>query len=276
MDEPTPVPKLAAAVHAETGAAWNLAAAIYERDEVQDVAFLRSGGVSFLAPELPYLHDLRAWCGRAIHLQCAGGKDTLSLWNQGAAEVVGVDISARMIASARRKADALRAPARWICADILETPREVDGTADLVYTGKGALPWVMDLAAWAAMVARLLRPGGRLYVFEGHPLDWVWDETASEYLLHPEHGDYFSAVIRGDRWPAPLLADLATGEPSTPRAREHQWTLGEIVTALAESGLRLRRLEEHPVLYWDQFPALRRKLVPRLPHTFSLLMVRDP
>ena len=35
-----------------------------------------------------------------------------------------------------------------------------DATADLVYTGKGALIWMPDLARWADEVARLLRPGG--------------------------------------------------------------------------------------------------------------------
>jgi SAM-dependent methyltransferase len=271
MQPPDTPPGTAPEIHAETGAAWDHAAAIYERDEAADVAFLRAGGVSLLPPELPYLRDLTRWCGRAIHLQCAGGKDTLSLWNLGAGEVVGVDISARMIASARRRSDALGAPATWLRADVLKTPQELDGTADLVYTGKGALPWVMDLAVWAGTVSRLLRPGGLLYLFDGHPLDWVWDESASDYGLHPEYGDYFSPVHRADRWPAPLLPD---GE-GAPRAREHQWTLGEIVSALADAGLRLRRLEEHPVLYWDQFPELRPELAPRLPHSFSLLMVSE-
>jgi hypothetical protein len=45
----------------------------------------------------------------------------------------------------------------------------LNGTADLVYTGKGALPWVMDLERWAAVIERLLKPGGRLFVFEGAP-----------------------------------------------------------------------------------------------------------
>ena len=43
-----------------------------------------------------------AAAGGPIHLQCAGGRDTLSLWNQGADEVVGVDFSPRMLELAAR------------------------------------------------------------------------------------------------------------------------------------------------------------------------------
>lgn len=112
----------------ETGVAWNVAAAIYERDSERDIALLRSGGNSLLSPERRFLHNLNAWCGRAIHLQCAGGTDTLSLWKLGAAEVVGIDISEKMIAVARRKSAALGAPARWYCCDVLNTPLELDAT----------------------------------------------------------------------------------------------------------------------------------------------------
>jgi SAM-dependent methyltransferase len=252
--------------------AWDLAAAIYERDEEHDLAFLRSGGVSLMPPERRHLGRLGSWCRRAIHLQCAGGKDTLSLWNLGAVEVVGVDISERMIASAARKSAALHAPASWHCSDILELPAELNETADLVYTGKGALPWIMDLTAWSRGVARLLRPGGSLYLFEGHPLDWVWDLEAAAYRLDSQRGDYFSPGLSDQRWPAPFLARLNSPGAEPPRAWETQWTLGDIINSLVEAGLRLRRFEEHPDLYWDQFPNLAPDLARRLPHTFSLWM----
>src|SRR5262245_8158641 len=126
--------------HQETGVAWNVTAAIYERDEAEDIALLRSGGNRLVAPERRCLPDLTTGCECALHLQCAGGTDTLTLWQLGAARVVGVDLSEKMIAVAQRKTTALNAPARWYCCDVLDTPPELDNTADLVYTGKGALP----------------------------------------------------------------------------------------------------------------------------------------
>src|SRR4029078_5305346 len=97
-----------------------------------------------------------------IHLQCAAGRDTLSLWNAGATEVIGLDISPRMLALATRLAAATEAAARWIEADVLDAPVELDGTGDLVYTGRGSIIWLHDLDAWAAGIARLLSPNRRL------------------------------------------------------------------------------------------------------------------
>ena len=261
--------------HQETGRTWDITAGIYERDEEADIALLRAGGGSFLAPERRFLRDLTASCERALHLQCAGGTDTLSLWKLGASSVVGVDISERMISVARRKSTALGAPASWYCCDILRTPHMLDGGADLVYTGKGALPWMMDIAAWAAVVHRVLKPGGMLYIFEGHPLDWVWDMAATDYRLSPQTGDYFQEDVATDRgWPLVSVPVQEHAAKDQLHVHERQWTLGAILNSLTAAGMSLVHFEEHPDLFWNQFPNLAADLRHRLPHTYSLLMRR--
>jgi SAM-dependent methyltransferase len=262
--------------HRETGTAWDWAAQIYERDEQHDIHLLQTGSHTLHAREHHLLSDLSDWCRCAVHLQCAGGSDTLSLWRVGAAKVIGVDISARMIAVAERKSAALAAPARWFCCDVLLTPDTLNGTADLVYTGRGALPWIVDLAGWARVVMRLLRPGGRLLIFEGHPLDWVWDKSAPDFRFDPHDGHYFSDREASHRWPAPLLAATQSAVDGTlPNLHERQWTLGQLVTTLAATGLRLVRLDEYPECYWDPFKNVPPHTLHRLPHTFALLMVKD-
>lgn len=262
-----------AAMHQGNRAGWDEGAARYAEWVEADIAFLRGGGVALHAPELRILGELRPWCRRAIHLQCAAGKDTLSLWNLGAAEVVGVDISDAMLALARRKSDALGAPARWFQSDVLATPHELDGSADLVYTGQGALNWLHDIAGWARVVARLLAPGGRFYLFEGHPLTWIFDQDAAEPRLDPRYGDYFSEQAEADQgW-----SDAYIGALDRPKAQlavkyERQWTLGAVVNALIGAGLRVERLQEHPEPYWAQFPNMPADLVRRFPQTYSLVM----
>ena len=51
------------------------------------------------------------------------------------------------------------------------------GAFDLVYTGIGALCWLPDIRRWAGVVAALLRPGGRLFLREGHPMLWTIDDA---------------------------------------------------------------------------------------------------
>ncbi len=262
-----------ARMHRETGAAWDIAARKYEDAVEKDIEFLRRGGNSLLPPEQRILGELKSWCRRAIHLQCAGGQDTLSLLAQGANEVVGIDISEHMIACAREKSEALRANATWYCCDILDVPHALDGTGDLVYTGRGALPWMMDIQGWARVIARLLKGGGKLLVFEGHPLDWVWDANASDIRFHPERNNYFSDKTEGgERWPAPFIARQRDLNPADFPIHEHQWTLGQVVNALLAAGLLLRHFDEYPDLYWEQFPNVPTQILRRLPHTFSLLM----
>jgi len=133
----------------------------------------------------------------------------------------------------------------------------------------------MDNGAWARVTGRLLKPGGKLYVFEGHPLDWVWDMEADEYRLDPVRGDYFSEQLTDLRWLNPILARMNENEKARPKAREQQWTLGTILNALTATGLRREHFEEHPDLYWGQFPHLGGDLARRLPYTFSLLMRKE-
>ncbi len=266
-------------MHQMNRLAWDEAAQAYETVIEESIAFLRAGGRNFCAPELPYLEDLPAWCERAIHLQCAGGRDTLSLWNQGAKEVVGVDISDRMIAAARRTSEALGARAQWFCCDVLNPPRELDGTADLVYTGRGALYWIMDIRAWAHVVARLLKRGGKLYVFEGHPLDWVWDLNAPVFRMetNPPYGNYFSQEIdRSKGWPESYIPPEVVLPVSQQSVKhERQWKLGDIMNSLIAAGLTVERFEEHSEQYHDQMPLISAEIASRVPHTFSLLMRKE-
>src|ERR1700693_4916492 len=156
-------------MHAANRTAWDEAAERYEGWFDEAVAQIQSGGTNLFGVETELIGDLHGRGVRAIHLQCAAGRDTLSLWNQGAAEVVGIDFSPRMLALAEGLTAATGAPAHWILSDVLETPHELDGTGDLVYTGRGSIIWLADLDAWAAVIARLLSPTGRFVLFEGHP-----------------------------------------------------------------------------------------------------------
>jgi ubiquinone/menaquinone biosynthesis C-methylase UbiE len=62
----------------------------------------------------------------------------------------------------------LAVPAQYVVAEVPVVPVR-DECPDLVYTGKGALIWMRDLDAWAESVARMLKPGGQLFVYEAHP-----------------------------------------------------------------------------------------------------------
>ena len=218
-------------MHAANRAAWDEAAERYEGWFDEAVALIRSGGTNLFGVEIELIGDLHGRCRRAIHLQCAGGRDTLSLWNQGADEVVGVDFSPRMLELAARLTAATGAPARWIQADVLDTPHELDGTADLVYTGRGSLIWLQDLDAWAAVIARLLAPGGRFVLFEGHPAEWLFDVDEDGRWIATDY-DYFGGAEASKGWAPEYIDRLSIADDDQSWKFARAWTLGEIVTAL--------------------------------------------
>src|SRR6476619_2688027 len=108
-----------------------------------------------------------------VHLQCHIGTDTVSLARLGARSVVGVDFSPSALDVARRLADRTHTPVDFVEADVYDA-LAVLGTEsfDVVYTGVGALCWLPDISRWADVVAGLLRPGGELFMREGHPVLW--------------------------------------------------------------------------------------------------------
>lgn len=257
--------------HEANRASWNEAAARYTEEIEATIAFLRAGGSNLHPLERAMLGDLRVF-GTAIHLMCASGRDTLSLWNEGVGRVIGVDISDLHIANARRTSEALGAPAAWHRSDVLEAPAELDGTADLVYTGRGAIGWLHDLEGWAAVVRRLLRPGGVLSLFDDHPATWLFDTEAAGYVATGV--DYFAHAESSQGWGPTYIGDLGVPVERLSPKFERLWTLGAIFGALRGAGLAVEHLGEHPETYWNGFPNLAPALRGKIPMTFSLLARR--
>lgn len=252
--------------------AWNEGAAAYTRSFDDTLAFLQAGNSNLHPVERANLGALRAWCDTAIHLQCASGRDTLSLWNEGVRQVIGIDISQVHIGNARRLSEALAAPAHWYCCDVLATPHELDGTADLVYTGQGALCWLHDLTGWAAVVCRLLKPGGILHLFDDHPLTWLFDLDAETYTA--SGFDYFAHSESSQGWPATYIGSAGGPVAQQTRKFERVWPLSAIFQALRGAGLCIEHLGEHQDGFWNNFPNLRPELRGRIPLTFSLIARR--
>jgi SAM-dependent methyltransferase len=260
-------------MHRSNRAAWDEAAERYEGWFDEAVALIKGGGSNLFPVEVELIGDLRGRCRRAIHLQCAGGRDTLSLWNLGAEEVVGIDFSPRMLKLAGRLSDAVHAPAQWIEADVLEAPPELDGTGDLVYTGRGALIWLQDLDRWAAVVRRLLSPTGRLVLFDGHPAEWLFDAGPDGRWVVTDY-DYFAGPEASKGWAPEYIDRLSIADDDQHWKFARAWTLGEVVTALLRAGLAVEEVAEHPVDWWGGHRDVRPEERGRIPLSFSIVATR--
>ena len=198
-----------------------------------------------VAVDREHLGDLTG--ARTLHLQCHIGTDTVSLARLGA-EVTGVDFSPSALAAARDLAHRAGHEIRYIEATVDDAPRHLDERFDLVYTGVGALNWLPSARRWAQVVADLLRPGGRLYLREGHPMAYALDDERDDRSLVVEH-PYFETDTP-QRWDSPYSYTGSYEPLAAPVTYEWNHGLGEVVQGVIDAGLRITRLEEHTEIDW--------------------------
>lgn len=238
---------------------------------IADPALL-SDVVRFDRPRLGDIAGLRG-----VHLQCHIGTDTLSLARLGAT-MSGLDFSAASLTEARKLAEATGTAIAYVHGNVYDAPALLGPDCfDFVYTGIGALCWLPKIHPWAEVVAALLKPGGFLFMREGHPVLWAVDESHTDHLVigYPYFERPEPTVWTGDGTYVQTDATLTA-------TTTHEWNhgLGEIVTALLDAGLELTLLAEHDTVPWDAIPG-QMELAPngehrlrerpeRLPHTYTL------
>jgi SAM-dependent methyltransferase len=253
---------------------WDERVPIHTASDFYDLdAFVADPTASTLRPfEVDDVGDVTGVA--LVHLQCHFGLDTLS-WARAGARVTGVDFSGPAVEAATDAAVRARLDARFVAGDVYDAAELVGGaTFDLVYTGLGALNWLPDVERWAAVVAALLRPGGRLYLAEFHPITTMFADDD----LTVEHPYFHDAPLEWDD--GGTYADL-TAETTNNRTIEWNHGLGAVVTAVVHAGLVVDRLRELDHTLFQRWPFLVRdpdqrdtyrlpEGMPRLPLMYTL------
>ena len=256
---------------------WDDRAAIHFKDEAGGYrvqAFL-DGADNLHDIEHEEIGDVRGL--RIAHLQCHFGIDTLCLARRGAS-CVGLDFSPVAIKAARELLAKASLDVSFAEGNVYDARRLMAGQFDLVYSTWGTIGWLPDIFGWAKVVSSLLKPGGRLYLLEGHPAAMVLDEHTPE--LRPRYD-----------WRTPRDQPITMDDGTTytgdtakiAHTTTHEWLhpLSDIINALIAAGLAIDALNEHEKLAWQFAPIMvpvdgRRRMwvlpqgFPRLPLSFSV------
>ncbi|WP_150239655.1 class I SAM-dependent methyltransferase [Nocardiopsis quinghaiensis] len=251
---------------------WDERVPIHTASAFYDLDGFRAGAEPLDRFQLDELGDVTGL--DLAHLQCHIGLDTLS-WARHGARVSGLDFSEPAVRTASGLAVeiGLGHRARFVAADVYDAVDALGaGAFDVVYTGTGALMWLPDIDRWARTVAGLLRPGGRLYLAEFHPLTEVLDDGDGVTAVH----DYFAREARTYE----VSGSYADGETETTHDTATEWhhTLGDVISAVAGAGLRVEFVHEHDTIAFRRYDALvadgarfrRPDGSARLPLTYSL------
>jgi SAM-dependent methyltransferase len=268
--------------HHANRANWDERVGVHLGPRGYDLSDLRAGRGKLNAIEEGELPPVKG--KRVLHLQCHFGRDSLILAQRGA-EVVGLDFSAPAIEAAQRLANGLGLAGRasFVHADLYDTVKATPSPYgfDLVFVTWGAICWLPDIIRWAQIVATMLRPGGSLYLADGHPAAHVFDdETASADGMPGWFAPYFSREPVVDTDPG----DYVDLEARLANATTYNWIhpLGHVVTSLIASGMTLDWLREHDAVTWRMFRILVEDAAglyrwpdkPWLPLAFSLSATR--
>lgn len=175
-----------------------------------------------------------------IQLGCNNGRESLSLFALGARSVVGVDQSAAFLAQARELNSRSPHDAEFIESDIHRLPASLHNRFDVALITIGVLNWMPDIGEFFRHVAQVLKPDGKLVIYETHPFLEMVDPQADDPLRLVS--SYFRAEPFVQEEPI-----VYVGKVEQPAAKSYWFvhTLGAIFGGAIGAGLSIVDFQEY-------------------------------
>jgi 2-polyprenyl-3-methyl-5-hydroxy-6-metoxy-1,4-benzoquinol methylase len=164
------------------------------------------------------------------------------------AEATVVDIASENERYAKELAEAAGVNIKYIISDVLKMPKEeILPVYDVVFAELGVLHYFTDLAPFMRLISKLLIKDGKLILQDFHPVSTKL--ITSRGNKHKVTGDYFDESLEEVDVAylkfIPGIENLPEDQRSNiKKAYLRKWTLGEVITAVANSGLFIQALDE--------------------------------
>ncbi len=223
------------------GRAWDEVAPIHARTQFDRLlANFRDPTFSLLDNTERCIFGRLEVAGKSVaQLSCNNARELLSVRRLGAGRCVGFDIAPAFIEQGRMLAEAAGEELELVACDVYEIPTCYDANFDIIYVTIGALGWLPDLDAYFEVVARLLKPGGHLFLYEMHPImDMFEPKTGLEVQY---------CYFREEPWEDNTGLDYYGKhkyESETMYWFHHK--LDDVIGGCLRSGLALEHFGEHP------------------------------
>jgi len=225
--------------------AWNQITPAHQKENKirLDERFKDSSHSVIKAPELDEWSKLGFKDKDIAHLCCNNGIELMSLKNMGASHCVGFDICDTAIEEATNRAADCGNECQFVCTDVFEISSEYDLSFDVVYITVGALGWLPDINAFFAIVKRILKPNGAIFIYESHPVIEMLPEDGGHdtnplQIVEP----YF----KNEPYQETSGLDYV-GKTSTATATHYWfvWKLSDIMMAIIDQGFNISRFIEY-------------------------------
>lgn len=186
---------------------------------------------------------------RVINLLGSNGNKAVAMAIVGA-DVTVVDFSEENKAYAMQLAEASNVHINYIVSDVLQLPDSMmKEEYDLAFMEFGILHYFQDLHPLFEIVKKLMKKGGQFIVQDFHPISTkliTSKGTTAKIRKHKVTGDYFDTSLVEQEVSYAKYLDPNLKDSVHHKVYLRQWTLGEIVTAIAKVGLCIKVLDELP------------------------------
>ncbi len=192
--------------------------------------------------ELAILKEIDVTGKDVAQICCNNGRELISVKRLGAGRCVGFDGSQAFIEQAEELAQAAGADVEFVCTDIYDMNREYDEAFDLLTITIGVLGWMPDLDEFFKVLARMIKPGGTLFIYEQHPIlnmiepgdgdaPVVWDVSyfSKDPFVESDGLDYYE----GETYESKTITSFPQ-------------TMAEILNAGLNQDLTIEHFEEYP------------------------------
>ncbi|WP_230203677.1 class I SAM-dependent methyltransferase [Bacillus massiliigorillae] len=194
-----------------------------------------------LHPFYKYMNEIEG--KKVIHLLGSNGVKGTALALLGA-DVTVVDFSQENAMFAKEVAKSANASLDYVVSDVFSiNEKQHERQYDYVLMELGVLHYFITLEPLMKLVSKLLVPGGRFVLHEFHPISTKLITSSGK--KHKVTGNYFNpelsynTVAFSKHMPDGVQEELM-------QTVQRKWTIGELVTAAATSGLCIEVLEEEP------------------------------
>ena len=219
---------------------WNETAAVHQNNYVDDLL------QRIKAPDFTTFDDVEKRVFEQINLtgkdvtqlSCNNARELIAVKKAGANRCLGLDISEAFINQGKQLAAAAEVEIELACTDIYAIGDEYSNQFDVIYITVGALGWLPDLANYFALISRMLKPGGQIFMYEMHPAMVMFEQQTGNTVV----ADYFNRTAYLDEDDSDYMDPNAKIESPS---YWFQHTLGDILGQCIKQGLNITHFEEY-------------------------------
>jgi SAM-dependent methyltransferase len=160
--------------------------------------------------------------GVKICVPSSGGNEAVIAFCLLGAKVTSCDISERQLEKAETLAKKYGFDIEFVLDNTMTLDKIKSDEYDFVFTSNGVHVWIDDLKSMYENIHRILKKSGKYIMFEVHPINRPFEDCFGQLNIRKPYDDI-----------GPLYDGI-----------NFHWRMQDIVNAIADSGLCIKRMEE--------------------------------